>query len=148
MVRLAVKRRGKQMAQNTPADQVQAWVTAAKNKDANSIAALYTTNAVLCATEGIIKGQDDIRNDFETQFGAPLNWTLTNITDEVDNVVVEPPKPNAWGWSYGAWSGTVNNPNPPPSGPVPVQGSWSLVWIWDSQKALWMIQQQTIVTNL
>lgn len=132
------------MAQNTPADQVQKWVTAAKNKNAESIAALYTTDAVLCATEGIIKNQgntNNIRDDFKTQFGAPLNWTLTNITGEVDNV-----SPGAnWGWSYGTWSGTVNNPNPPPSGPVPVQGSWSVVWVL--QSGTWMIQQQSIVTN-
>ena len=131
------------MAQNTPADQVQKWVTAAKNKDADSIAALYTTDAVLCATEGIIKNQgntDKIRDDFKAQFGPPLNWTLTSIIDEVDNV----PSGANWGWSYGAWSGTVTNPQPPPQN-LNVQGSWSVVWVL--QSGTWMIQQQSIVTN-
>ena len=128
------------MAQNTPAAQVQKWVSAAKNKDAGSIAALDTTDAVLCATEGIIKNQgntNNIRDDFKAQFGPPLNWTLSTITGEVDN---EPPGAN-WAWSYGSWSGTVDYPQKG----TPAQGSWSVVWVL--QSGTWMIQQQSIVAS-
>jgi ketosteroid isomerase-like protein len=124
------------MAQNSPSDQVQAWVTAAKNKDADSVSKLYTTDAVLCATEGIIKGQSNIKDDFAAQFKA--GWTLTNITNETDNVRTE------WGWSYGSWSGTFPNPQPPPT-TLDVQGSWSVVWVL--QGGTWLMQQQSIITN-
>jgi ketosteroid isomerase-like protein len=122
---------------STPSQQIQKCVSDATSKNATSIAQIYTTDAVLCATEGIIKGQNNIKSDFEKQFKA--GWTLTNIANEVDNVKAD------WGWSYGSWSGTFPNPKPPHAN-VPVQGSWSIVWVLHNGN--WLIQQQTIVTNL
>lgn len=116
------------MSQNSPSDTIQAWVAAAKNKDAASMAALYTTDAVLCATEGIISGQNNIQADFGSQFTN--GWVLNGISNETDNVQTN------WGWSVGNWSGSYAGTD--------VTGYWSVVWVVENNK--WMIKQNSIIT--
>ena len=56
------------MAEQSPSQLINDWQTAAKNKDATTLANYYADNAVPCATEGIISGKSNISADFATQF--------------------------------------------------------------------------------
>jgi len=146
------------MPESSPSQLINDWVTAAKSATPNNapsvaktIAGFYTSDAVLCATEGIIKNQPNPPNilaDYEQNFEA--GWVLTGIS----NQSVNPGGTGQhWAWAYGQWTGTVPNPNPnPPSGEpkiLQLQGCWSILFANQSTSAEpnWLIQQHTIVTN-
>ena len=94
------------MAEPSPSQLINDWVTAAKSATkqnaksvAQTIANLYTNNAVLCATpEGIVKNQPNppnIFSDYEQNFEA--GWVLTGVSDQSINQGTAP----NWAWAYG-----------------------------------------------
>jgi ketosteroid isomerase-like protein len=125
------------MAEPSPSQLINDWVTAAQNKDANKLANFYTSDAVLCSTpEGIVKGRTDIGNDYKTNFAA--GWVLTKISDQS----VNPGTDKDWAWAYGNWSGALSKTS--------LTGSWSILLVnqpTSSNQPNWLIQQHTIVTN-
>jgi ketosteroid isomerase-like protein len=138
----------KQMPEQSPAQLINAWVTAAQAKDANKVAGYYTNNAVLCTTPdaftqtGIVIGQSNIEQDYASNF--QIGWALTGISNQSVNPGTHPD----WNWAYGNWSGTV--PNPPPNGPtLQLQGSWGILLVNQGAggQPNWLIQQHAIVTN-
>ena len=138
------------MPESSPSQLINAWQTAAKNKDANTLKNYYASNAVLCATEGIISGNSDISGDFAAQFQG--GFVLAGISNQSINPGPPPPGTTTsnWAWAYGQWSGSAPNPKPPPPTTLQLAGSWSILLVNQatSGPANWLIQQHTIVTNL
>jgi hypothetical protein len=138
------------MAEQSPSQLINDWVTAAKsanpnnaNTTATTIANFYANNAVLCATEGIITDRSNILTDYEGQFGA--GWVLTGISNESINQTNQD-----WAWAYGQWAGTVPNPTPSEPKTLQLQGCWSILFVnqpTSNNQPNWLIQQHTIVTN-
>jgi hypothetical protein len=135
------------MAEQSPSQLINDWVKAAEAKDAKTLANYYTSDAVLCATEGIIPGQSNILADYQGYFQN--GWTLTGISNQSNKSGTA----SNWAWAYGNWTGTVPNPNPNPPVKEPttlqLQGCWSILFVNQGTSAQpnWLIQQHTIVTN-
>ena len=142
------------MAEQSPSQLVNDWVTNAEKANPNNaktiattIANFYANNAVLCATEGIVQGQSYISADYEAQFTA--GWVLKGISNQSINQGTAA----NWAWACGQWTGTVPNPdsNPPVKEPTTLQleGCWSILFVnqGTSTQPNWLIQQHTIVTN-
>jgi hypothetical protein len=133
------------MAEQSPSQVINDWVAAAKSATkenaqnvAKTIAGYYTSDAVLCATpEGIIKTRTAIESDYAQNFGA--GWVLTGTSNQSINQGTD----QDWAWAYGQWTGTA--PNLPP-----LSGCWSILLVnqGTSGQPNWLIQQNTIVTNL
>jgi ketosteroid isomerase-like protein len=106
---------------------VKQWQDAANQGNAGAVAALYATDAVFCATEGILHGRSDIQNDLDGQFKA--GFSDIALTNEEDH---QQPGAN-WAYSVGAWSSNAGA----------VKGYWSVLWV--QQGTSWQIQQHTLV---
>jgi hypothetical protein len=138
------------MAEQSPSQLINDWVTNAEKANPNNaktvattVANLYTNNAVLCATEGIIKDRSNILNDYEQNFG--FGWVLTGISNQSPINQIN----QDWAWAYGQWTGTVPNPKDP-SKILQLQGCWSILFVnqpTSNNQPNWLIQQHTIVTN-
>jgi ketosteroid isomerase-like protein len=116
---------------------VQQWQNAANKNppDITSIMKLYASDAILCATEGILHGTTEIQGDLQ---GALQVWTDINLnpTSSSFNHPEEDYQQSGanWAWSAGGW--TSNNGTG--------TGYWSALWV--QQGTAWLIQQQSIVT--
>src|SRR5215472_18133307 len=99
------------MAEPSPSQLINDWVTAAKSATPNNapsvaktIANLYTSNAALVATpEGVVNTQNAIEKDYAQNFGA--GWVLTGITPNQPSI--NQINQN-WAWAVGQWSGTLS----------------------------------------
>jgi hypothetical protein len=90
---------------------------------------LYASDAILCATEGILQGTTEIQKDLQA---ALQIWRDINLNPS-DNPEQDYQQ-SGWAWSVGGWNS--NNG----SG----AGYWSAIWV--QQGNAWLIQQQSIVT--
>jgi hypothetical protein len=133
------------MAETSPSQLINDWVTAAKAKNATTIAGFYADDAVLCATpEGIVNGRTAIEKDYAQNFGG--GFVLTGISNQSINPGT--PTPSNWAWAYGQWNGSA--PFPPGSGPVtPLSGYWGILLVnkGSTNNPDWLIQQHTIAQN-
>jgi hypothetical protein len=143
------------MAETSPTQLINDWLAAAKSATkanaptvATTLAGYYTSDAVLCAAEGIIKTKSAIEQDYARNFG--FGFVVTGISNQSINPGPPPPGTTTsnWAWAYGQWNG--NSPFPPPSGPVtPLSGNWSILLVnkGSTNNPDWLIQQHTIATN-
>jgi ketosteroid isomerase-like protein len=130
------------MAEPSPSQLINDWVTAAKSKNLTALGSLYTSDAVLCVTPppppDINIGGSAIINYFQESFGA--GWVLTDVTTLATTPGTDP----NWAWAYGHWNGTVTQN----SKVTQLSGCWSMLCVNQPPPAgNWLILQQTIVTE-
>ena len=102
------------------------------NKDAAAVAALFTEDGVLVASDGMFSGRQAIEKRYEDTFHR---WPLTLFNDlrdchlkAIDNAV----------WSFGEWGGTLQGQ----TGLEFVKGYFSAIYVREDD--VWKIRMLTL----
>ena len=101
-----------QDARQAAEKNIQTWVTAANNKNAAAVAALYTEDAMRVTPQGVLYGRSAIEKDMVEGLKV-----FSNIAIKLDQVKV---LNDDTVMTTGSWSGTLQGPN----GPMQVGGFW------------------------
>ena len=104
------------------------------NNDAAALAALFTQDALLVEPEGVFNGREAIEKALADLF---QRWRPTNFLSEANKL-------NSIGngaWAVGQWWCTLESQ----SGPVPMMGYWSEVYVREGE--VWQIRVSTFVSK-
>ena len=104
------------------------------NNDAAALAALFTQDALLVEPEGVFNGREAIEKALADLF---QRWRPTNFLSDANKL-------NSIGngaWAVGQWWCTLESQ----SGPVPMMGYWSEVYVREGEA--WQIRVSTFVSK-
>jgi uncharacterized protein (TIGR02246 family) len=102
-----------------------------KNNDASAIAALFTDDGVLVASDGMFSGRQAIEKRYADMF---QRWPITTFSGQryqlnaIDNAV----------WSVGEWWSTIRSE----TGPIFEGGYWSAIYVREGDD--WKIRLLTV----
>jgi ketosteroid isomerase-like protein len=106
------------------------------NRDAGAAAALFTDDAVLETSDGIVFGRQEIEKRYADTF---QRWPIANFLSRRERFRLSAIDDTVW--SVGEWSGTLETQ----IGPVPVWGCWSAIYVRESDA--WKMQMLSLVDH-